>query len=68
MNKAEEDIRMLKHVLQIKVCCYLPEVKSMANFEVANYQKLVKSYLTILCLCVTTFLKPITIVMKILLI
>ena len=22
MNKAEEDIRMLKHVLQIKVCCY----------------------------------------------
>ena len=24
MHKAEEDIRMLKHVLQIKVCCHLP--------------------------------------------
>ena len=25
LNKAEEDISMSKHVLQIKVCCYLPE-------------------------------------------
>ena len=25
MKKTEEDIRMLKHVLQIKVCCYLPQ-------------------------------------------
>ena len=25
MNKAEEDIRMSKHVLQIKVCCHLPQ-------------------------------------------
>ena len=24
LNKAEEDIRMSKHVLQIKVCCHLP--------------------------------------------
>ena len=54
MNKAEKDSRMSKHVLQIIVCCY---VKCMANFEVANYQKLVKIYLTILCLCVSTFLE-----------
>ena len=25
MNEAEEDIRMSKHVLQIKVCCHLPK-------------------------------------------
>ena len=31
MNKAEEDSSMSKHVLQIKVCCYLPYTKIWKN-------------------------------------
>ena len=36
MNKAEEDIRMSKHVLQIKVCCHLSKNSSKAIYISVN--------------------------------
>ena len=33
LNETEEDMSMLKHVLQIKVCCYLAkEISIKASF------------------------------------
>ena len=39
LNKAEEDIRMSKHVLQIKVCCYLPyaEIQFSRNIKIKKF-------------------------------
>ena len=43
MNKAEEDIRMSKHVPQIKACCYLPAYGQF-TFKVETCLKQISIY------------------------
>ena len=43
MNKAEEDIRMSKNVLQIKACCYLPSY-GLFTFKVETCLKQISIY------------------------